>query len=72
MQISNEIDTYTRQLSMKLTTEQMTRIKKWSKIAAKAVAETTKEKQIQKFNNLLSQKFGQKRLDNDKVVRNLS
>ena len=50
----------------------MTQIKEWSETSAKEAAEATKEKQIKKFNNLLSHKFGQAMLNTNKVVQNFS
>ena len=42
VRMNNEIDTYTKQLGVKSSTDQMAQIREWSEAAAKETAENTK------------------------------
>ena len=69
---NSEVNNCETQLGTRTTTVQLTRIKEWCTIAAEEAFAATKEKQINKFNNLFLRKFARRTLDANKVVKNLS
>ena len=69
--ISEEIDTYSKQLREVLTDHQWQQVKEWCKTAASKVARESKARQINKYNRLYWQKYG-RGVNPDKVVHNAS